>query len=276
MVGALVITLREGLEAALIVSVILAYLSRTGRSREGRAVWIGVALAVLASALAGYAVFAAVGSLEGQAKQVFEGTALFAAVGVLTYTIVWMRRHSRGLSADLGRRVEKASSSGTSTTLIALAFLVVVREGLETALFLLGASQLADGVEVALGGAAGLAVAIGIGVLLYRGALRLDVGRFFVTTGVLLVVFAAGMVGYGVHEFIEAGVLPAVIDPVWNINPVLDDKAGLGLLLKALLGYNGNPALTEVIAYVAYLCAMLLPMLGVRRSPQPRTAEATA
>ncbi len=276
MAGALVITLREGLEAALIVSIMLAYLSRTGRSRESAAVWIGVALASLVSVVAGYAVFTAIGSLEGQTEQLFEGIALLAAVGVLTYTIVWMRKQSHGISGTLRRRVEATSTSKTPIALLALAFFVVVREGLETALFLIGAAGVADGAGAALGGVIGLVVAVGVGVLLYRGALHLNVGKFFAVTGVLLIVFAAGMLGRGVHEFIEAGIVPSLVAPVWDINPILSDEAGVGLFLRALVGYIGDPTLTEILAYCAYLLVMALPLLQGLNTRRPSHAGSAA
>lgn len=261
MVSSLVITLREGLEAALIVGILLAYLTRVGRKDRVGSVWLGVGVAVLASVGVGAAIFLTVGALEGRAEQIFEGVALLLAVGVLSYMIRWMHRQARDFRGNLQRQVASALSGGSRFGLAALAFLVVVREGLETVLFLFGSTRTSSAEVALLGGLVGLALATAIGYGLYRGGLHLDLSTFFTATGLVLVVFAAGMLAYGIHEFVEAGLIPAIVDPVWDVNPILSDKSTVGLFLKALLGYNGNPALTEVAAYVAYLGVMLRPYL---------------
>lgn len=256
MLSALVITLREGLEAALIIGILLAYLTRVGRSDRAGTVWLGTGLAVLASVGVGATIFLAVGTLEDQAEQIFEGVALFLAVGVLSYMIRWMHRQAHDFRGNLQRQASIALGNARFG-LAALAFLVVVREGLETVLFLFGATRTSSVGATLLGGLVGLGLAAMLGYGLYRSGLHLDLRMFFTATGLLLVFFAAGMLAYGIHEFIEAGVIPAIVDPVWDVNPILSDKSTLGLFLKALFGYNGNPALTEVVAYVVYLGAML-------------------
>jgi high-affinity iron transporter len=256
MIGALVITLREGLEAALIVGILLSYLTRVGRADRGLSVWIGTGLAVLAAVGAGAALFLTGGEIEGASEQLFEGTALLLAVGMLSYMIHWMRGQASGLRASLQKRVEVAlEASGWS--LASVAFLVVVREGLETALFLFGAAQASSAGATLSGGLLGLAVAIGIGYGVYRGGLRLDLRAFFAVTGLLLIFFAGGMLAHGVHELVEAGALPGIVDPVWDSNSTIPESSTLGLFLKALLGYSGSPTLLEVLAYAGYLAVML-------------------
>lgn len=267
MLGSLVITLREGLEAALVVGILLAYLTRIDEGRRKPAIWLGVALAVLASLVAGGAIFATVGALDANAGRLFEGGTLLVAVGILSYMIVWMRRQAADLKGNLQRQVAEATTSRSNLSLALLSFVVVVREGLETALFLFGATRESSPLLVLVGGLAGLAVAVAVGYGIYRGGLRLNLGTFFRATGLLLVFFAAGMLAYGLHELIEARAFPALVDPLYNLNAILPEKSAVGEFLKALLGYNGNPALSETVLYVAYLAGMLRFYLGGAERP---------
>ncbi len=260
MVSSLVVTLREGLEAALIVGILLACLVRLGRSDRAPSIWLGTGLAVLVSLAAGAAIYATMGEFEGTAEQVFEGSAMLLAVGVLTYTAYWVRRQAAHLRSDLQRQVASALA-GSRFALASLAFLVVVREGVELALFLFGSAQTSTPAATLAGGLLGLALAVGLGYGLYRGGLRIDLRAFFGVTGVLLVFFAAGMLAHGVHEFVEAGVLPGLVVPVWDLGDVLPEKSLPGQFLKALLGYSDDPSLLEVIAYVTYLVGLLWPYL---------------
>ena len=267
MLGSLVITLREGLEAALVVGILLAYLTRIDEGRRKPAIWLGVALAVLASLIAGGTIFATVGALDANAGHLFEGGTLLVAVGILSYMIVWMRRQAADLKGNLQRQVAEATTSRSNLSLALLSFVVVVREGLETALFLFGATRESSPLLVPVGGLAGLAVAVAVGYGIYRGGLRLNLGTFFRATGLLLVFFAAGMLAYGLHELIEARAFPALVDPLYNLNAILPEKSAVGEFLKALLGYNGNPALSETVLYVAYLAGMLRFHLGGAERP---------
>jgi high-affinity iron transporter len=147
------------------------------------------------------------------------------------------------------------AETGSAWALGLLAFSAVGREGLETALFLVGSFQASGAAAGATGALTGLAVAVALGYALHSGSLRLNIQRFFQVSGALLVVFGAGLLAYSIHELIEAGLVPALVENIWDTNGVLDDKTGVGLMLKSLLGYNGNPALTEVLAYVSYLAA---------------------
>ncbi|MHB1414778.1 MAG: iron uptake transporter permease EfeU [Chloroflexota bacterium] len=266
MAGSFVITLREGLEASLIVAIVLAYLGRTGGQSYFRAVWAGVAIAVLLSLGAGAAIFFTVGSLEGRAEQLFEGSAMLLAAGVLTYMVVWMRGQSRNIGESLRRKVALAVHSRSGIAVFSLALVAVVREGIETALFLFAATRTASAGEAFAGGVAGLVVAVGLGFLLYAGSHRLNMRAFFNISGILLVFIAAGMLAYGIHELEEAAVLPIVVEHVWDINWLLNENEGLGSFVKALFGYNGNPSLTEVVAYISYLAAALWYFVGVNAS----------
>lgn len=276
MLGSLVITLREGLEAALVVGILLAYLSRIGEERRKPAIWLGVGLAALASAVAGGVIFITVGGLQERTGQIFEGATLLVAVVILSYMTFWMRRQASDLKGSLQRQVASATTSRSNLSLALLSFVVVVREGLETALFLFGASRESSPVLVFFGGLVGLAVSIALGYGIYRGGLRLNLSSFFRVTGLLLIFFAAGMFAYGLHELVEANVFPAIIDPIYNISRILPEKTPIGEFLKALLGYNANPALSETALYVLYLAGMLrFYFSDAERPTVRRRAEAT-
>ncbi|MGD2105368.1 MAG: FTR1 family protein [Anaerolineae bacterium] len=250
---------REGLEAALIVGIVLGALRKLGHVEQSRAVWQGVAMAVVASLAAAIGLNLIGARLEGPSENVFEGVTMFLAAGVLTWMIFWMQAQSRFIRARLEADVRRAIV-GSGRGLSGLAFAAVFREGLETALFLTAAALTTTIWETILGGLLGLAAAIITGWLLFATTIRLDVKRLFQVTGVLLILFAAGLVAHGVHEFNELGWIPAVIEHVWDTNRIMDEGSVLGQVLKALFGYNGNPSLTEVAAYGTYYVIVLLSL----------------
>ncbi len=258
MLSSFLITLREGLEAALIIGIILAYLARTDNRQGFKSVWLGASLAILVSLIAGATIYLLAGEFSGQAEEIFEGFAMFVAVGVLTWMIFWMRKQAINIKVHLHAQIRSVLTSGSALGLIVLAFVVVVREGIETVLFLFAATRVAESpLLFTVGGFLGLVIAIGIGYSIYKGSSKLNLRTFFNATSVVLIVFAAGLLAYGIHEFIEAGIIPPLVDPVWDINHILSEKSTLGLFLKAILGYNGNPSLVEVIAYPVYLALAL-------------------
>lgn len=253
MAASLLITLREGLEAALIVGIILAYLAKTGNRSKFGVVWLGTWLAVLMSLVVGAGIFLTAGELEGRAEQLFEGTAMFTAAGVLTYMIFWMRKQAINIRAHLQAQVSTALQTGSLGALAFLAFVAVGREGIETALFLFAAAKAATPVATIAGGLLGLGTAAVLGYLLYKGTYRLNLRAFFNVTSILLLLFSAGLLAHGIHEFHEAGLIPPVIEEVWNTGSVLPEASIIGSLLKAVFGYNANPSLVEVLVYAAYL-----------------------
>jgi high-affinity iron transporter len=253
MAASMLITLREGLEAALIVGIVLAYLAKTGTRGRSGAVWAGTVGAVVLSLLAGGLIFLTAGEFEGRAEEVFEGTAMFTAVGVLTYMIFWMRRQAINVRAHLVAQVNSALQVGGGLALGLLAFVAVGREGIETALFMFAATKAASPGAATAGGLLGLAAAVVLGFLLYRGTYRMNLRAFFNVTSVLLLLFAAGLLAHGIHEFHEAGLIPPLIEHLWDINAILSENSTAGSFLKALFGYNGNPSLVEVLAWAAYL-----------------------
>ena len=199
-------TLREGFEASLVVGLILAYLAKTSQlERHGRQIWIGAAAAVVVSLLVGAILFAAVGELEGSAEALYEGSAMVLAALVLTWMVFWMRKQSRTIGGHLRAQVQEAIYSGSAVALAAVAFVAVAREGIETALFLFAATSESSPLTTVVGGLLGLFVAVLLGVLFYRGAIRINLRTFFTVTGMLVIGLAAYLLFNGIHEVGEAG-----------------------------------------------------------------------
>jgi len=271
--AATLIAFREGLEAALIVGIVIGYLVKIGQGSRVRVAWVGVGAAAALSVLIALGINAVGAELEGRAEQIFEGVTMFLAVAVLTWMIFWMRYQARFLKAALEKEVRTAALSGQTWALFGVTFLAVFREGVETALFLSASAFVGDGGGTLVGALLGLAAAAGLGWLIYASTVRLNLRMFFNVTSVLLLFFAAGLLAHGVHEFQEAGLLPVTIEHVWDINHVLDEQSLLGEIMKALFGYNGNPSLLEVISYIAY---WVLALAGVRWWVGRRAARLTA
>lgn len=206
--GAAVVMLREGFEASLVIGIVLAFLNRTGRRDAFATVWIGAAAAVALSVAAGSLLLMVGSELEGKAEAAWEAATMLAAAALLTWMIFWMRRQARTIKHDLERDVERALARGSGVALALVVFVGVLREGVESALFLLGTVEGADALTSGIGAAAGLAAAAALGVLVYRGSSRLDLRRFFSLTSLLLLVFAAYLLASGLHDLEEAGILP--------------------------------------------------------------------
>ena len=260
--AAFLLMLREGLEAAIIVAILLGYLRQLDRKADARWVWAGTTSAVLVSLAVGVALWNTVGGLEGAAEEIAEGMIAFAAVGLLTWMIFWMGRQARHLKGHLHGQVDAALAAGGATALALIAFVAVLREGVESALFLISTTTgtEASGSQL-VGGVVGLAVAVGIGVLLYAGSSAVDIRAFFRLTGVLIILFAAGLVSKGVHEFQEVGLLPTMNEPVWNLGVLDPSTSTVGKFLGSLFGWTPRPSLLMAIAYTAYLIPVLVTYL---------------
>ena len=259
------ITVREALEAALIVAIMVSYLKKMGKESLSRYAYLGSGVAIVLSLILGVAVQAIYGGLDKVTAELFEGVASLTAVVVLTYMIFWMTEHSKDIKGELQDKIDVAIDRKELYGIAFLAFVAVFREGLETVLFLT-TTFFQDSVGTLAGVAAGAAVVLVLAVLLIKGTYRLDLKRFFTYTSILLVVFAAGLAGYGVHELIEAGERTGIDigvlgDHAYDINPpvnpdgsypILHEKGLVGSILKALVGYDGNPEWLRVIVYVGY------------------------
>lgn len=251
MLSSFLITFREALEAALIIGIMVAYLSKIEKSQFNKYIYSGAGAAVVASGLLGWIFFSAAASLEGGQQEIFEGVASLSAAAVLTYVIVWMAKTSNKIKERIHEKIDTSLTRGKLFGLASLAFLAVFREGVETVL-LVGTLAVRAPYRTIVGFGAGLAVVIVLAVLAFRGVYLLDLEAFFKTTSAILVVFAAGLVAYGVHELNEVGMIPPLIEHVWNTNFIINEDGVLGSILTALVGYNGNPSFTEVLAYLFY------------------------
>ena len=252
MIESFVIALREGIEAALIVGIILGYLEKVGAKALTKPVYYGVGLGVLASiGVAGIFLLLRV-EFEGRFEQLFEGVTMLVAAVILTTMIIWMRNNSRTYSDSLRKKVETALTKRQSYGLASLAFISIWREGIETVLFLGSASFTSTGFQLLVGGGLGLFMAVLIGVAIMKYSVRLDLRTFFNVTGILLILFAAGLVGRGILELQEAGMVAPIIEHVYDINWLINGQSTAGDLLTALLGYDASPSLAEILGYVGY------------------------
>ena len=277
------LSLREGLEAALIIGIVLGALSKIRRNDLSPAVWLGTLSAVGISILTAVLLTTFGMSLEDKAEQIFEGVTMLIAAGILTWMIFWMSKQARFLKGELEAGVNKAAASTGKRAAFWLAFVAVVREGVELALFITAAffagdqSQMTTNIIQTLAGTIlGLGTAALLGWTLFATTVRLDLRRFFQVTGILLILFAAGLVAHGVHEFNEVGWIPAVVEHIWDVNIILDENSLVGQLLRTLFGYNGNPSLTEMIAYFAYLVVVSIFWRRDNIAPAKATVQSRA
>jgi high-affinity iron transporter len=251
MLADFVITFRETLEAALIIGIILAYLVKTNRVKYNNIVYMGIAAAIAASLAGAYAFNALAGGFEGRAEEIFEGISMLFAAVLITFMIVWMMKQKH-IAEHLHKKVDEKLSKQQKAGLFFLTFIAVVREGIETVIFL-GAASFVSQENNALGAILGIVVAVGLGYLIFVAGKKVNMRAFFNATSVLLILFAAGLTAHGVHELNEVGIVPEIVEHVWDTNWLVNEEAVFGSFLASLIGYNGNPSLTEVIAYLAYL-----------------------
>lgn len=260
------ITLREGLEAALIVAIVLAYLNRTGNRHQFKYAWLGVGLAAMVSFLF-VGVYLAIGSiLQGTANKLYEGLTTIFAAGLLTWMIFWMRKASRGLKKEIEGKVDVALSLNSPLAVSAVTFLAVIREAAEEVVMVSpGIARGANAFWPSLGVLLGFAIAIFIGYTFYKGAALVNLRTFFNITGVVLIVLAAGLIAYGYHELAEIG-LPFIPEgaKAWDMSkalPLLSTEHPVGSILKGLIGFRPSPNWPEVIVYSTYLLFTLAAFL---------------
>jgi high-affinity iron transporter len=280
----LVIFLREGIEASMIVAILLAYLDRLGLRSHFKDVFLGVGAALLLAGGGGVAAYLTIRSYDGSRVQtIFETGTYILAAGVLTYMTFWMRNHARSISRELRSRADAALDGKARWGLGLLAFQAVGREGLETVVFTL-AIIFSTSTSGALSGAViGLAVALAIAFVIYRLGHKLNLSKFFTVIGCLLMVFAAGLLADTVENLQELGWVSALGTPMWHSGQVLSEDSSFGDVLHSFFGYSDSPTPLQLIVYVAYLVIVIAAFLGLRRrpgnspsAPQPAvTAEAS-
>lgn len=273
MLGNFLIGLREGLEAALVVSILVAFLVRTDRRSVLPKVWIGVGLAVAVSVGVTVALALTQQALTFEAQETFGGSLSIIAVGFVTWMIFWMRRTARSLSGELRGRLEDAIRMG-STAVVVMAALAVGREGLETALFFFTAAQAAgETTQPLIGFLLGITLAVVLAYVLYRGAVKINLGRFFSVTGILLIFVAAGILAYGVHDLQEAGVLPGLTTLAFDVSAAVPPDSWYGVLLKGTLNFSPQTTVLEAIVWVAYVGVVLTLFLRPQRAAAPTPQE---
>ncbi|HOB56609.1 MAG TPA: FTR1 family protein [Rhodoglobus sp.] len=281
MLANFLIGLREGLEAALVVGILVAYLRKIGRDDVLPRIWLGVGLAVALSLAIGAALTFGTYGLSFQAQELIGGILSIVATGFVTWMVFWMLRAARGLSRELRSDVD-SHLAGAGWGLVLVAFLAVGREGIETALFIWAAVQASGSTALPLAGAAlGIAVAVVLGYLIYRGVLSINLSKFFTYTGVILIVVAAGVLAYGVHDLQEAGVLPGINSLAFDVTAFVPPDSWYGTLLKGTLNFSPATTWLEAIVWVAYVVPVMTIFIlksrqrpSVPVAPTPETAGA--
>ena len=262
------VVLRESIEAALIVGIMWAYLDKTDNKQYQKYLAYGTVGAIVMSLVLGGGIVLILGQLAGFWEKMFEGVASISATLVLSYVIIWMAKHAVSIKGELESKMDFAITAQSANSLVFLAFVAVAREGLETVLFLAPLLAINIGSTI-LGSVLAIAVALILSLAAKRQIYALDIGKFFKYTSLILIVFAAGLFGYGLHELVEAAEYAGVgydadgnptnflFSYAWDINPAekthpLHEKGAIGVWFKALLGYDGNPEWIRVIGYLAY------------------------
>lgn len=269
------IGLREGLEAVLVVSILVAYLVKTGRRDRLGAIWTGVFAAVVLSVGIFALLTATSNQLSFKQQELFGGVMSIIAVGFVTWMIFWMRRTARQLTSELRGRIDAAVQLGTRA-LIGTAFLAVGREGLETALILWSQATTSDTAVPIVGAVLGLLTSVGLGYLIYRGSLKINLSKFFTWTGGALVVVAAGILAYGVHDLQEARVLPGLNSLAFDVSAQIPPGSWYGTLLKGTLNFSPATTWLEAAAWLLYALPVMYFFLRPAAPAHPRTTAATA
>jgi len=264
MLATLVIFLREGVEGSMIIAILLAYLNRIGRRDHFRYVFIGVGAALILAAAGGAVAYETVRTYAGsRAQTIFEVATYLLAAAVLTYMTFWMRNHARSLSKDLRARTDAALDGGARWSLGLLAFQAVGREGLETVVFTLAIIFSTSAVSALTGASIGFAASMVIAFVIYRLGHKLNLGKFFTVIGVLLMVFAAGLLADSVQNLQQLGWLPVLSAPMWHSGSVLSESSAVGDVLHSFFGYSDSPTPLQLVIYVGYLAIVVVAYLSI-------------
>ena len=271
MLATLVIFLREGIEASMIVAILLAYLDRLGRRDHFKDVFLGVGAALLIATGGGVAAYLTIRSYDGsRAQTIFETGTFILAAAVLTYMTFWMRDHARSISTELRSKTDAALDGRARWSLGLLAFQAVGREGLETVVFTLAIIFSTSTANALTGAAIGLAGALVIAFFIYRLGHKLNLAKFFTVIGCLLMVFAAGLLADTVENLQELGWVKVLDAPMWHTGRILSEDSSFGDVLHSFFGYSDSPTPLQLIVYVAYLAIVMAAFLGLLRLA-PRT-----
>ncbi len=276
--GNYLIGLREGLEASLVVVILIAYLVKSDRRDLLPRIWVGIGAAILVSLAFGALLTFGPRRLTFEAQEAIGGTLSIIAVGFVTWMVFWMARHARGLSGELRGKIDTAAEAGRAS-LVLVAFLAVGREGLETALFLWAATQAAtnsDGSTAVplVGALLGILTAVAMGFAFYKGVLKINLSLFFKWTGAILIIVAAGVLAYGIHDLQEAGILPGLNNLAFDVSEQVPPSSWLGTLLKGTVNFSPATTWLEAIAWIAYVIPTMTLFLYRMRKPRNRSSMA--
>jgi high-affinity iron transporter len=269
MISSFVITFREMLEAALIVGIILSYLAKTKQRKYDNVVYVGIGAGVIASVIGAWLFVLVAGDFEGIGEQIFGGVTTLVGAALLTTMILWMRKQ-KNIAGALESRIAEKISGVNGFGLFSLVFVSVFREGIETVIFL-GAANFVSSENNIVGALLGIVAAVILGYLIFVGSMKINLKKFFSITGILLIIFAAGLVVHGIDELQEAGIVQPLVAHLWDLNPpvnpdgtfpLLHEDGLLGSILHDLFGYVADPSLIEVASYAAYI---LLVFVAWRR-----------
>ena len=273
MLSTFIIALREGLEAALIVGILVAYVVRTERRHLLKPLWTGVSVAVAASLALGAVLSFTSAELTDRGEELFAGVTSFIAVGLVTWMVFWMKRTARTLRNELHGKVDSALMDGP-LSLALVAFFAVAREGLETALFIYTNFKTVGAASTAtLGLILGLGLAVVLGYLIYNRSVKLNLAKFFTITGVALIIVAAGVLSYGIHEFQELGWIPGDESYLWDVTPWIAKESILASLLGGTVGFDTTTSFIQFILWAGYLVAVLVPYLSQGKSQGKSPAD---
>jgi high-affinity iron transporter len=264
------IGLREGLEAALVVVILVAFLVKTDRRWALTYVWLGVGVAIVLSVALGAILTFGTRQLSFEAQEIIGGTASILAVAFVTGMVFWMRTAARSISGELKGRLDRALDLGRLAIAL-VGFLGVGREGLETAIFFYATTEAAGqgNTQPLIGWALGLGAAVGLGVLIYRGAVQINLAKFFRYTGVLLILVAAGILAYGIHDLQEAGVLPGLTTLAFDVSNVIDPASWYATLLKGIFNFTPATTVLQAVAWAVYVAVVLTLFLRPVRPARP-------
>ena len=259
MIESFLVTSRETLEASLVVGIVLAYLNKTNNQNYRKTVYYAVIVGIIASIIAAFFFTVFAGGFEGKTEMIFEGITMLVGAFLLTTMILWMMRQrhiAKEIEGKVGRHLMNSQPLFSHAGIFMIIFIAIIREGIETVIFL-NAVNYANGINF-IGGSLGIIAAIIVGYLFFISTKKINLKRLFNISSILLILFAAGLVAHGIHEFEEAGVVSGIVSPLFNVNHILDEKSIVGSFLKGLFGYNGNPSLLEVIFYGSYLALIFV------------------
>lgn len=283
MIPSLIITLRETLEMALIVGIVLSYLSKINQKNFFSYVYGGVFAGIVFSLIGAFLFSMVAGGFSGRIEKIFEGMTMLIGAVLLTTMLFWMLKQ-KNISGELERQIDQKLKSSQGIGIFFVVFISILREGIEMVIFLQATSAYSDG-NSSIGALAGIVLACFVGYLFFFSVIKINLKKFFSFSTIILMLFAAGLVAHGVHELQEAGVIPVIVEHVWDINPIvmaegeyslLHEKGVIGSILKGLFGYNGNPSLLEVISYLFYgiFSIFLWILLEGKAQQKPRLSSA--